>query len=131
MWSTVPSTWFFCPQSFANASNHLSYSGTKWLHCTMESDLVSASARETNGAARDGAEAAARVRPVCFRKRRRVRRKNLPVLIWIPPVDVASWRRLIQKRDQSSSVLDLADFNVTIALRLRAAFLLKPVTRYA
>lgn len=34
-------------------------------------------------------------------------------------------------RDQSSSVLDLVIVNVTIALRSRSAFLLKPVTRYA
>jgi hypothetical protein len=83
----------------------------------MESDLVSARPLEMNGAVRDGAEAAARVRPVCFRKRRRVTRGDLPVLIWFPPVGVSSWRRLIQMRDQSSSVLDLAFFNVTITFR--------------
>src|SRR5215813_10215593 len=97
----------------------------------METDFVSARALEMNGALRDGAEAAARVRPDCCRKRRRVTRRDLPVLIWIPPVDVSSWRRLIQMRDQSSSALDLAMFNVTITFRSPSALLLKPVTRYA
>src|SRR5437016_1823934 len=96
MWSTVTSMWFFWPQSFANASNQLSYSGTKWLHCTIDNDLVSADARETNGTESAGAELAARsVRPVCFKNRRRVTRRELPLLILNPSMDAASWRRLI------------------------------------
>src|SRR5262249_53767928 len=97
----------------------------------METDFVSARALEMNGAVRDGAEAAARVRPGCCRRRRRVTRTDLPVLIWIPPVDVSSRRRLIQMRDQSSSVLDLTLFNVTITFSSQSTLLLKPVTRYA
>ena len=45
MWSTVTCV-LLLPQSLANLSNHLSYAGTKWLHCTIDSVLVSASARE-------------------------------------------------------------------------------------
>src|SRR5262249_47113536 len=83
MWSTVTAILFFSPQSLANLSNHVSYSGTKWLHCTIDSDLLSASARDTNGAERAGAEtAAARVRPASFKKRRLVRRESLlPIIL--------------------------------------------------
>src|ERR1043165_1487521 len=82
MWSTVTATPFFDPQSFANWSNHLSYSGTKWLHCTMVSVLPWAQARDTNGAEIAGAEpAAARVTPAFFRNRRRVTGGSLLVLI--------------------------------------------------
>src|SRR6476659_7050080 len=81
-WSTVTETLFFSPQSLANLSNQVSYSGTKWAHCTMDSDLFWASAFDTNGAESIGAApAAARVRPVSLRKRRRVTDANLLVLI--------------------------------------------------
>src|SRR5262249_50828045 len=86
MWSTVTAILFFCPQSFAKLSNHLSYSGTKWLHCTIDSDLLSANARDTNGAKSTGAVAAvARVRPVSFKNRRRVTRGRPFVPIVVPP----------------------------------------------
>ena len=83
MWSTVTSMLFFDPQSFAKLSNHLSYSGTKWLHCTMVSVLVSANARDTNGAEINGAAlAAASVRPVSFKNRRLVTREILLMSIF-------------------------------------------------
>src|SRR6185312_15449980 len=51
--------------------------GTKWLHCTIFSVLVSAKAVETKGAEISGAlPAAAKVRPVCLRNRRLVTREN-------------------------------------------------------
>src|SRR6476661_5780246 len=72
-WSTVTATLFLSPQSLANLSNQVSYSGTKWAHCTIDSDLSAARARDTNGAESNGAEpAAARVRPVFVKNRRRV-----------------------------------------------------------
>src|SRR5215469_16484346 len=84
MWSTVTAILFFSPQSLANLSTHVSYSGTKWLHCTIDSDLLSASARDTNGAERAGAApAAARVRPASFKKRRLVTRESLLPIILI------------------------------------------------
>src|SRR4051812_15862238 len=84
MWSTVTLTLFFEPQSLAKLSNHLSYSGTKWLHCTMVSVLACAMALETNGAEIAGAEpAAASVRPAFFKKRRLVTDKSLFVLILV------------------------------------------------
>ena len=53
----------------------VSYAGTKWLHCTIDSDLLSAKARDTNGAEIIGAApAVATVRPVSFKNRRRVTR---------------------------------------------------------
>ena len=56
------------PQSFANSSNHLSYAGTKWLHCTMDNVLVCANERETNGAEIRGVPlAAATASPVFLR----------------------------------------------------------------
>ena len=73
---------FFDPQSLAKLSNHLSYSGTKWLHCTIVSVLVSAMARDTNGAEIAGADPmAARVRPAFFKTRRLVTGGNLFMLI--------------------------------------------------
>src|SRR5947207_9314101 len=73
MWSTVTAILFFSPQSLANLSNHVSYAGTKWLHCTIDSAVLSANARDTNGAESIGAAPAlARVSPVFFKKRRRV-----------------------------------------------------------
>src|SRR5205814_4215319 len=39
MWSTVTSTPFCVPQSFAYLSNQVSYVGTKWLHCMILSDF--------------------------------------------------------------------------------------------
>src|ERR1043165_5599546 len=75
MWSTVTATPFFDPQSFANWSNHLSYSGTKWLHCTMVSVLAWASAGDTNGADIAGPRPAApAIALLVFRKLRRVTR---------------------------------------------------------
>jgi hypothetical protein len=51
----------------------VSYAGTKWLHCTIDSELLSAKARDTNGADSTGAAPAlARVTPVFFKNRRRV-----------------------------------------------------------
>ena len=56
------------PQSLANLSNQVSYSGTKWAHCTIDSDLSAAKRLDTNGAESIGAEpAAARVRPCSSR----------------------------------------------------------------
>src|SRR5581483_5027873 len=73
---------FFVPQSFANRSNHLSNAGTKWLHWTIVRVLVSAMARDINGAERIGAVLAARrVSPASFRNRRRVARAKVVVLI--------------------------------------------------
>src|SRR5690349_12667576 len=73
IWSTVTLILFFDPHSFAKLSNHLSYSGTKWLHCTMLSDFVCAMAREMNGAAIAGARPAApAAAAVCLRKPLRV-----------------------------------------------------------
>src|SRR5262252_4314428 len=83
MWSTVTAIWFFCPQSLAKLSNHLSYSGTKWLHCTIDSDLLSANARDTNGAESIGARPAApAATPDALRKFRRVRER-----FWLSPPD--------------------------------------------
>src|SRR6185295_187497 len=72
-WSTVTAILFFSPQALAKLSNQVSYAGTKWLHCTIESDLSAASDLEMNGAESKGAvPAAASVRPVDFKNRRRV-----------------------------------------------------------
>src|SRR5215470_7530831 len=84
MWSTVTAILFFSPQSLANLSNHMSYSGTKWLHCTIDSDLLSAKACATNGAERGAVPAAAMVRPAFFKNRRLVTRGSL-LLIFAPP----------------------------------------------
>src|SRR5262249_60160860 len=80
MWSTVTAILFFCPQSFAKLSNHLSYSGTKWLHCTIDSDLLSANPRDTNGAESIGARPAAPAD--ALRKFRRVKER-----VWLFPPD--------------------------------------------
>src|SRR6185312_7737009 len=81
-WSTETETLFFAPHSLANLSNHVSYAGTKCAHCTIDSDVSAAKAFDTNGAESIGAApAAAMVRPVSFRNRRRVTRGSLVVLI--------------------------------------------------
>src|ERR1041384_4440118 len=83
MWSTVTEILFFSPQSLANLSNQVSYSGTKCAHWTMDSVLVWAMAREMNGAESTGAEpAAARVRPALFKNRRLVTGGSLFPLMW-------------------------------------------------
>src|SRR5690242_17555655 len=82
-WSTVTATLFFAPQSLANLSNQVSYTGTKCAHCTIESDLSAARPFEMKGAERIGAApAAARVRPVVFKNRRRVLDLVRSLLIW-------------------------------------------------
>jgi hypothetical protein len=60
MWSTVTATPFFSPQSFAKASTHWSYSGTKWLHWMIFSVFVSARARDMKGAEIAGAKSGER-----------------------------------------------------------------------
>src|SRR6185503_10261610 len=47
MWSMVALTPFDAPQSRTNWSIHLSYPGTKWLHCTIFSSLSAALASRT------------------------------------------------------------------------------------
>ena len=77
MWSTVTAILFFSPQSLANLSNQVSYSGTKCAHCTIDSALSAAMARDTNGADSTGAApTAASVRPVSFKNRRLVTRES-------------------------------------------------------
>src|SRR5579872_4258042 len=79
MWSTVTAILFFSPHSLANLSNQVSYAGTKWAHCTIESDLSAARPFDTNGA--DSIGAAASVRPVSLKNRRRVTGASLFFLI--------------------------------------------------
>src|SRR5436190_23011546 len=75
-------------------------------------------AREMKGAEKAGTEpAATRVRPVCFRKRRRVTRGDLRVLIFSSSYGCSSWTRLIQMGDQSWSGLDRVLFIATIAFK--------------
>src|SRR5215467_3426361 len=86
MWSTVTAILFFSPQSLANLSNHVSYSGTKWLHCTIDSNLVSAKARDTNGAEITGAKPAAPAATLdVLRKSRRVTER----FCFFPPNSIA------------------------------------------
>src|SRR5689334_17030524 len=93
MWSTVTATLFFSPQSLANLSNQVSYSGTKCAHCTIDSDLSAAIALLTNGADSTGAApAAAKVRPVSFKKRRReTRGSSLVVILAFSLWNSAGW----------------------------------------
>src|SRR5215813_10341267 len=73
MWSTETSTLFCLPQSLANASIHLSYSGMKWLHRMIFSVLAWPQAVETNGADNAGARPAAPAMTLdVLRKSRRV-----------------------------------------------------------
>src|ERR1700761_3444960 len=86
MWSTVTAILFLSPQSLANLSNQVSNAGTKWLHCTIVSDLLSANARDTNGAERPGAsQAAPPTAPEALRKLPRVTEQ----LCLFPPDPIA------------------------------------------
>src|SRR5690242_9670931 len=103
MWSTVTETLFFAPQSLANLSNQMSYSGTKCAHCTIDSALSAASAFDTNGADSIGAvPAAAIVRPVFVRNRRLVTRGIFDVLISVS-LPVVGWMRRVRIKDFASS----------------------------
>jgi hypothetical protein len=56
----------------------VSYSGTKWLHCTIDSDLLSANARDTKGAEITGAKPTAPAAKLdVLRKSRRVMERFL------------------------------------------------------
>src|SRR5579885_3491818 len=82
MWSTVTAILFFSPQSLANLSNQVSYAGTKWLHCTIDSDLLSAKARDTKGAESIGAAGLAPMLSAPFVSRALADNKSLSIVQW-------------------------------------------------
>src|SRR5262249_6690795 len=90
MWSTVTSILFWLPQSVANLSNQVSYSGTKWFHCRIRSCFlpeVPPLLDVPGGAQAAAAPPTARVAAPCMKRRRLTRFSKSP-LILVPPL---SW----------------------------------------
>ena len=106
MWSTVTAIFFLlAPVLGEFIEPGIVCRERSELHCTIESDLLSAKAFETNGAESKGAvPAAARVRPVSLKNRRRVTDASLFVLFMgSSSLFDCSWTRRVQIKDFASS----------------------------